>query len=820
MASFETSPRPTKRRKIASSPVAVTPLSLESQNPLPFSTRAFRAVKDVVLGREVLGSDKVETEDELAQPYTQNGVFSGLRKGLSALEIWKMARLQNGTTRGLGLSGNISPARSATRNNTPTSGKRKRGAVQEGNDGSIEYDGERSKKVPIVIVTILVGRKRYNRPIEKDDVNGEKDDEQLLKARTPQKTKKDARTDLNGPPKVVEGKSTGSVNSSKTRRRRKVPQDDAIEETIGSVGNDAPPLEPTAADELTIPMSMNAPIVRSSNQEEAELGLRAIGTLESAPASVAEESLSGNQPAGQKPDIAENRKTMVPHQCRKGNHSIAINGPVDGRLSQAQSQPHNVGNSKGTLEYATEPVRNALKAISQEVLEDFKSSILAGLNGKRARPLVNLDAEYQKIYQLIEQTVLAGEGNSMALIGSRGSAKTTLVEKAVSELSMGHREYFHVIRLNGLIHTDDKLALREIWRQLGKEMDVDDDDKTGKSNYADILASLLALLSHRVDENPDVDTQSIPKSVIFIIDEFDLFASHPRQTLLYNLFDAAQSSNAPIAVLGLTTKLDVVESLEKRVKSRFGQRYVHLSLPRTFATFQSICKAALVPPRPEPPGCTKSKGAAIQAETLSIGNLHDTWTTYIDALFVDEAFLRHLRGIFATTKSIRRFLSTCLLPIASLSPSNIPTTHSFSSPTTSLQPPDSKLHLLPSLSELALSLVIASARLDIILSTDLCNFEMVYEEYVSLASRVKMQTTASGQLAIGGGGGRVWSRSMAKAEWERLIDLELVLPATGGMAVDGRKGEQSRMCRVDVGLEEVGGIVKMGAVMARWCKEI
>jgi origin recognition complex subunit 4 len=31
------------------------------------------------------------------------------------------------------------------------------------------------------------------------------------------------------------------------------------------------------------------------------------------------------------------------------------------------------------------------------------------------------------------------------------------------------------VRLNGFIHTDDKLALKEIWRQLGKEMQVEDD---------------------------------------------------------------------------------------------------------------------------------------------------------------------------------------------------------------------------------------------------------------------------------------------------------------------------------------------------------
>lgn len=50
---------------------------------------------------------------------------------------------------------------------------------------------------------------------------------------------------------------------------------------------------------------------------------------------------------------------------------------------------------------------------------------------------------------------------------------------------------------------------------------------------------------------------------------------------------------APIVVLGLTTRVDVVESLEKRVKSRFSHRYVHLSLPRSIPAFWETCKQGL-----------------------------------------------------------------------------------------------------------------------------------------------------------------------------------------------------------------------------------
>ena len=58
------------------------------------------------------------------------------------------------------------------------------------------------------------------------------------------------------------------------------------------------------------------------------------------------------------------------------------------------------------------------------------------------------------------------------------------------------------------------------------------------------------------------------KSVVFVLDEFDLFAQHHNQTLLYNLFDVAQSAQAPICVIGLTTRLvcDVLSVCVSRSK--------------------------------------------------------------------------------------------------------------------------------------------------------------------------------------------------------------------------------------------------------------
>lgn len=119
--------------------------------------------------------------------------------------------------------------------------------------------------------------------------------------------------------------------------------------------------------------------------------------------------------------------------------------------------------------------------------------------------------------------------------------------------------------MNGILDTDDRIALKAATTQLNLDNAVN-----GKvfGSFAENLAFLLACLKSG-DKNQS-------KSVIFILDHFDRFCSHHNQTLLYNLFDIAQSAQAPICVLGLTCRLDILELFEKRVKSRFSHRQIFL----------------------------------------------------------------------------------------------------------------------------------------------------------------------------------------------------------------------------------------------------
>ncbi|KAG2459326.1 ORC4 protein, partial [Polypterus senegalus] len=100
----------------------------------------------------------------------------------------------------------------------------------------------------------------------------------------------------------------------------------------------------------------------------------------------------------------------------------------------------------------------------------------------------------------------------------------------------------------GLLQTDDRIALKEITRQLNLENVI---GERVFGSFAENLAFLLEALKKGglfCDRNSS-------RSVLFILDEFDLFAHHKNQTLLYNLFDISQSAQTPIAVVGLTCRL-------------------------------------------------------------------------------------------------------------------------------------------------------------------------------------------------------------------------------------------------------------------------
>ncbi|OBZ83015.1 Origin recognition complex subunit 4 [Choanephora cucurbitarum] len=360
--------------------------------------------------------------------------------------------------------------------------------------------------------------------------------------------------------------------------------------------------------------------------------------------------------------------------------------------------------------------------------------LLARLNSvELPTQLRGLENEYNTLYTLLRQTVTKGESNSCLLIGNRGTGKTALVRSVIRDLQKIHKD-FCIVKLNGLTETSDRLALNEIARQLAIEEQA---DRTFTS-FADSFDYLLSLLKSG-------SKSSLP--VLFILDEFDLFAEHPKQALLYNLFDAAQSAQNPMAVIGLTCRIDTLELLEKRVKSRFSHRQIYLFPSSHFGQFVEICKETLLLP-------DSYKGSA-------------SYNHALDRLFQNPTIHTLLRRIFDISKDVRMFHKICFYPVcrlASVSPYLSVDDFVESSLT---QRADSKTELLKGIALLEIVLIISMKKL---LERDITtfNFQMVYDEYKEFANhaQIKSQTT----------GIKLYKKQVALKAFENLQLLELVCP--------------------------------------------
>lgn len=135
-----------------------------------------------------------------------------------------------------------------------------------------------------------------------------------------------------------------------------------------------------------------------------------------------------------------------------------------------------------------------------------------------------------------------------------------------------------------------------------------------------------------------------------MLESFDLFAIHGRQALLYCLLDTVQSCRAGkdsrgIAVIGITTRVDTINLLEKRVKSRFSGRMFRTAGPGTLDDWVSIARNALTV-KPNPPN-----------EKWEVW-----WATGVEKFLSDRSVQTALSDTYNLAKDVRllnRILARC-----------------------------------------------------------------------------------------------------------------------------------------------------------------
>jgi len=132
-------------------------------------------------------------------------------------------------------------------------------------------------------------------------------------------------------------------------------------------------------------------------------------------------------------------------------------------------------------------------------------------------------------------------------------------------------------------------------------------------NELTFYSNVLALFGQWKELNPG-------KAVFFVLDQIELFAKS-KQNLLYSLLNLMQEREMSVAIIGIASVLHIMDMLEKRVKSRFSDRYT-LFLPNSsIERAQHILRNVLLLP-----------------PDMSKDGYGQQWNSEIEALLEDKRF--------------------------------------------------------------------------------------------------------------------------------------------------------------------------------------
>uniref|UniRef100_A0A665TCN4 Origin recognition complex subunit 4 n=1 Tax=Echeneis naucrates TaxID=173247 RepID=A0A665TCN4_ECHNA len=362
---------------------------------------------------------------------------------------------------------------------------------------------------------------------------------------------------------------------------------------------------------------------------------------------------------------------------------------------------------------------------------------------------------FRHLLELLKRTAVHGESNSVLIVGPRGAGKTMLLKCVLRDLleETEAQKNLLQVHLNGLLQTDDRIALKEITRQLHLENVVG--DKVFGS-FAENLAFLLEALKK--------GDRSSSRPVLFVLDEFDLFAHHKNQTLLYNLFDVSQSAQAPIAVVGITCRLDVLELLEKRVKSRFSHRQIHLLSSLTSTQYLERVQTQLSLP-----------------DHFPDGQFAQDWNDSIKTLCRDKSVGEILQRHFNSSKDFRSLHMLLVRVTQNMVPHPKPTIKPIDVQEASrVCFADATANMLRGLSILELCLIIAMKHLNDVYEGEPFNLQMVHNEFKKFLQR-KSNSMYN------------FERPVIMKAFEHLQELELIRPVDGSSAKTQREYRLMRL---------------------------
>jgi len=177
---------------------------------------------------------------------------------------------------------------------------------------------------------------------------------------------------------------------------------------------------------------------------------------------------------------------------------------------------------------------------------DFKKSIVKGI--QEGVPQEFLSSTTCLLEKKLNSFVSTGFSTSIFLSGTPGSGKSFCVKKAIENCC---KNDIWCVTIDCRLFDTDKSACKEFLRQ------------TNHSQSAPVLDVLKEM-----------------GTGIIVFDHFDSMKIIKRQFFLYTLFDSIHTNTISLCVVLITSSVEPLSNLEKRVKSRLTPQYISIPTPK------------------------------------------------------------------------------------------------------------------------------------------------------------------------------------------------------------------------------------------------
>eukprot|EP00916_Digyalum_oweni_P014757 GHVL01024152.1.p1 GENE.GHVL01024152.1~~GHVL01024152.1.p1 ORF type:complete len:488 (+),score=106.92 GHVL01024152.1:76-1539(+) len=169
-------------------------------------------------------------------------------------------------------------------------------------------------------------------------------------------------------------------------------------------------------------------------------------------------------------------------------------------------------------------------------------------------------AQSLELKNLIKNALKEEANNSAIIIGPQGVGKSCFLSRVVRELTEeGVRLEF--LSIHGDLMTTDIACTRYISECLQKRLST-------CNKFIPATASIeqhMTFIEAVIRQLTCCETR-----LVLALENMSKFCHAGKQGLLYNIFDLMQTKGIQLTVIGLTTRPDVLELIEKRVKSRLN----------------------------------------------------------------------------------------------------------------------------------------------------------------------------------------------------------------------------------------------------------